>query len=89
MTHNQKRNVRLHIKQLVLDGFSSQDKNRVASVVQQEIHHLLGQRDLPRKLTQNGDIPNLDAGTIQIQSNATAKSNGSKIARSLYKGLQR
>ena len=89
MTPNQKRNIELHIEELVLDGFSSQDKNHIASVVRQELHHLLSQGDIPRKLMRTNDISRLDGGTIQMEPKATVESIGSKIARNLYKGLRK
>ncbi len=89
MTPNQKRNIELHIEELVLDGFPSHDKNHIASAVQQELHSLLSHGNLPKRLTRNNNITRLDGGTIQMEPKVNAESTGSKIARSLYGGLQK
>ncbi len=89
MTSNQERNIELHIEELVLDGFPSQDKNRIASVVQQELQHLLSKGELPQRMMRSDDITRLDGGAIQVEPGAPAKSTGSKIARNLYGGLQK
>ena len=88
MRPNQKRNIELHIEELVLDGFPSQDKDHIASVVQQELHRLLSQGQLPQGLTRNNNIARLDGGTIQVEKHATSENTGQKIARKLYGGLQ-
>lgn len=89
MTPNRKRNIKLHIEELVLDGFSSRDKNQLASVVRQELQHLLSRGDIPRRLVRSGDIPQLDGGTIQMEPKSTVESKGIKIARNLHGGLQK
>ena len=89
MTANQKRNIELHIEELVLDGFPSQDKDHIASVVQQELHRLLSQGQLPQELMRNNSIAQLDGGTIHIEPHATPDSTGAGIARNLYGGLQK
>lgn len=88
MTPKQRRNIELHIEELVLDGFPSQDKQHIASAVQQELHSLLSQGQLPQGLTRNNNIARLDGGTIQMEPKATSQSTGHKIARKLYGGLQ-
>ena len=80
-----RRNVELHIEELVLDGFQSQDKQHIASAVQQELHRLLSEGQLPQS---NRSISQLDGGTIHMESKATPQSTGHKIARKLYGGLQ-
>ena len=89
MRPNQKRNIELHIEELVLDGFQSQNKQHIASAVQQELHRLLSQGQLPQGLTRNNNIARLDGGTIQVEKHATSEITGHKIARKLYGGLQK
>ena len=89
MTSNKKSNINLHIDELVLDGISTPEKSHVASAVSQELHRLLNQGDVPRKLTRSSHIPRLDGGKINLEPKATSKSKGSKIARNLYGGLQK
>ena len=89
MTPNQKRNIKLHIEELVLDGVSSREKNHVASLVKRELHHLISQGGLTSKLSRTTNIPKLDGGTIRMEHEANNKSKGIKIARNLYRGLQR
>ena len=79
----------LHIEELVLDGFPSQNKEHIASVVQQELHRLLSQGQLPQGLMRNNNIEQLDGGTIHIEPHATPDSTGAGIARNLYGGLQK
>ena len=89
MTPNQKRNIKLHIEELVLDGVSSREKNHVASVVRRELHQLINHGGLPSKFSRTNDIPQLDGGTIRMEHEATKKSKGIKIARNLYRGLRK
>jgi hypothetical protein len=83
----QNRNIDLHIEELVLDGFSVSDGNRITAVVQQELRRLLSYGELPSGLTRNGNISRLDGGSIQIERGATAEMTGKQIAQNLYRGL--
>ena len=89
MRPDQKRNIELHIEELVLDCFQSQDKQHIASAVQQELHRLLSQGQLPQGLTRNSSIARLDGGTIRVEPHATPENTGARIARNLYGGLQK
>lgn len=84
----QNRMIELHIDELILEGFPVSDPNRITSVVQQELHRLLSQGELPSRMKRNGDIERLDGGAIQIEPRTTPENTGVRIARSLYGGLQ-
>lgn len=86
---NQRYNISLHIEELVLDGFPVEDQNRIISVVQEELHHLLSQGKPPAILKQNGNIKRLGGVSFEMEQGATDEIMGRQVARSLYGGLQR
>ena len=85
----QKYNINIHIEELVLDGFPVSDQNRITAALQQELHRLLGQGELPVMLTRDGSVVRLDGGTVRLESGATPETMGKQVAQSLYGGLQR
>jgi len=85
----QKYNINIHIEELVLDGFPVSDQNRITAALQQELHRLLGQGELPVMLRRDGSVVRLDGGTVRLESGATPETMGKQVAQSLYGGLQR
>ena len=81
-----KRNIDLHIEELVLDGFPAQDASRIASVVQGELERVLSQGNIPENIT-NGNITQIDGGTVRIRPGASPEMTGKQVAQNLYRGL--
>ena len=81
-------NMDLHIEELVLEGFPAQDASHIASVVRSEVERLLRQGNIPASI-RNGNIAQIDGGTIQIKPGTTPEMTGRQVARNLYRGLVR
>jgi len=89
MTRNDSHNVDLHIEELVLRGFKPQGTHQIAAALRQELQALLNQRGIPQRLTNGKDVSLIDGGTIRIGPRASRGNTGAKIARNLYKGIQK
>jgi hypothetical protein len=81
-------NIELHIEELVLHGFGNHNAYQIGSAIEQEITRLLQERGLPAGFYGNIDVEHLNAGKFSMQPEAKARSVGSNIAHSVYKGLQ-
>jgi hypothetical protein len=81
------RTIRLHIDELVLDGFAPLDRAAVGAAVQAELARLLSEQGLPGGLEFGGEAPTVDGGAFNLPANARAESIGAEIARSVYGGL--
>jgi hypothetical protein len=86
-------NIKLHIEELVLHGFSPNDRYAIADAVEQELSRLLvtdfEAPQLPPSLAGNRDMPRVDAGTFPVASGAKANSIGAQIAGAVHGGLTR
>lgn len=82
-----KHNIELHIEELILHGFSPSDRYRIGGAVDRELARLFAEQEMPPSLARGGHFDRLDAGTIEIPSNAKADKVGSRIAQAVYKGF--
>lgn len=85
---NHRESINLHIEQLVLDGFPAQDHNRIVSAMQEKLHRLLSQEELPSIFNHSANIGRLDGGEIQAGYEDTAEAIGKQTARNIYGGIQ-
>jgi hypothetical protein len=81
--------IELHIEELVLHGFENYNAQHIGEAVQCEISRLLQEQGLPSALAHTIDVEHLNAGRFSMQPESKAKSIGSNIGYSVYKGLQR
>jgi len=84
---DQRPSINLNIDKLVLHGFSSGDKNRIARAVETELARLLGQGEIPATLSQSGVISQIDAGTFHMRRSTTPETIGEQVSRNLYGAL--
>ena len=82
-------NVRLHIDELVLDGFPPVDRYRIAAAVEAELARLLADQGVPSGLEKGGTIDRLDAGSFGLASDARPDRIGVQVAQAVYGGLTR
>lgn len=83
-------NINLHIDELVLHGFASTERYRIADAVEQELHALLSEHspsDFGRFRT--GNVPSLNLGSFHLAQNASSKSIGAQIANAIHGGLMK
>ena len=82
-----RREVELHIEELVLHGFARGDRYRIAEAIQHELARLFGDASAPSSFLQSGESPRLDGGAFQISHGATAQSIGVEIGRAIYQSF--
>jgi len=82
-------NIRLHIDDLVLEGFPPGDRYRIAAAVEAGLASHFAEHGVPPGLVTGGTIPSLDGGAFNIASGARPEAIGAEVAKSLYGGLKR
>ena len=82
-------NLRLHIDELVLEGFPPHDRYRIAAAVEAGLAAHFAEHGMPPGLANGGSIPSLDGGAFNIAPGVRPESIGAQVAQSLYGGLQR
>ena len=85
-----KPNIKLHIEELVLHGFAPSDRHAIADAVQRELAKLFTAEQgaaLSHSLTENFDVPRLQAGSFQVAFGANAGSIGVQIAQAIHGGI--
>ncbi len=80
-------NVELNIEELVLHGFPPNDRHRIGDTVERELSRLFAEEGVPPSLAHGGTITRLDAGSFEMQPERKAEAVGSRIARTLYGGI--
>lgn len=80
-------NIRLHIDELILEGFAPRDRDQIAAALEVELGRLLDERGVPQALANGGSIPRIDAGSFQAAATPRPQQIGAQIAQSIYGGL--
>ena len=82
-------NVELQIQELVLHGFSAADRHQISDAIRTELARQLAQHGVPKLLTRDGRIRQLDAGAVNVALGSRADTVGKQVAQSVYQGLKR
>lgn len=82
-----KRNIELHIEELVLHGFAHSDRWGIGEAVERELSRLFIENDFLPSLEDNTHIHNLNGGEFAVAQGAKADIIGTLIAQSVYKGI--
>jgi hypothetical protein len=77
----------LEIEELVLHGFASGDRHRIAGAIREELSRLFVERGVPPALSRAGSIEQLDGGAFEASPRTTPEAAGARIARAIYGGL--
>jgi hypothetical protein len=80
--------IHLHIEELVLHGFPSDDRHRIGEAVQRELTRLFTEQQLPPGLTKSTEIDRLNGGTFQMTGAPRPESTGTQIARTVFGELK-
>jgi hypothetical protein len=83
------RNIKLHIEELVLDGFPAGDHYHIANLVERELSRLFAEKGVPHSLTKGGEIAHLDGGVFEAARGSKPEAIGTKVAQAVYGGLNR
>lgn len=79
----------LRIEELVLHGFTPNDRLRIGHAMQRELARLFREQGVPPSLAQGRAIERLDGGTLHMAPGAKSRTIGSQIAQAVYGGLIR
>lgn len=82
-------NIELHIEELVLEGFSRSEGQRVGAAVERELARLLAERGLPQGLGRGGEIARMDGGKFEMRQGEIAEKVGGRVAGVVYGGMKR
>ncbi|HEY2736469.1 MAG TPA: hypothetical protein VGI70_20860 [Polyangiales bacterium] len=74
--------IELSIDELVLHGFAPADRARIGDAVHAELTRLLGGVD-QAQLAKLGRVTAVDAGSFQVAANASPRTIGTHVARSI------
>lgn len=78
--------IKLHIGELVLEGFEPRDRMTIGASLETELARLLATGD-PDALTQTGGVSRLDGGAFELPAQASPEVAGTRLARAVYEGL--
>jgi len=81
--------VRLHIENLVLHGFASADRGRIADGVQSELARLLTDGRAMAFPKKPSVLEHSDGGAIRIGAGEGPQATGRQIAEAIYRSLQK
>jgi hypothetical protein len=84
-----RQNIKLHIEELILQGFDRSDRFRIGAAVQSELTRLLAEQGVPYSLSQGGEFNRLDGGTFNMAPNSRAEVIGTRTAQRVYGGLDK
>jgi len=77
-------NLELNIEELVLDGFSGMDKDRIARALHIELERLFAEEGVPVSIQAGGNVARLDGGSYKADKGASAEQVGVQVARAVY-----
>ena len=82
-------NTRLHIEELILEGFPPGDRYRIAAAVEAELARLFTETGIPPGMDASRSVPKLDAGSLDVAASTRPERVGGQVAQALYGGLAR
>ena len=82
-------NVKLHIKQLVLHGFSFSDRYEISGAVERELARLMSEGELVFLPDNSASFYEIDAGSFEVAAHSTPGVIGSQVAQNIYQGMWR
>jgi hypothetical protein len=80
--------VNIHIEELVLHGFASSDRHRIARAVETELARLMSASTAPRWHGTPAALEAIHAGAFKIDAGAKPQSAGAEIARTVFRSLR-
>lgn len=79
--------VRVHIGELVVDGYPGMDGAALSDAVRGELTRLITEGGVGNQT--GGTVPKITAPPVQSGAHADAATLGAEVARSVYGGLKR
>jgi hypothetical protein len=81
--------IELMIDELLLEGLGSEDRESIRADVERQLTRLFLEQGIPLSLIREAEIDHLEAGSISVDDTMGSNTIGTRIARTLYKGLVR
>jgi hypothetical protein len=81
-------NIELHIEELVLHGFKSEDRAAIGEAVQRELTRLFTEGGLHSSLHREHQVSRLDGGTFNVKHASNPATIGTQIAQQVYGGMK-
>lgn len=79
--------VELHIEELVLHGFASNDRYRIGDALERELTRLVTEQGVPPVISQGVEVARLNAGAFQVKTGSNPETTGVQLAQAIYRGL--
>ena len=81
--------IKLHIEELVLQGFAPGDRYAISEAVERELSRLLTEHSAERSSSSSwrSNTECLDAGAFRVDPRSRPHAIGTKIARAIHGGL--
>ena len=83
-----KKDIRLHIDELILHGFASSDRYRIAEALEHELKRLLSEQSTPAPFNASHSLAHLDAGSFEVAPNSRPEAVGTQVAQAIYNRLK-
>ncbi|HEX9867630.1 MAG TPA: hypothetical protein VGC99_03370 [Candidatus Tectomicrobia bacterium] len=83
------KSLEVYIEELVLHGFPTGDRYRIAEAVERELARLFAEQGVPPSFTRGADIPRLDGGGFEVAQGSKPEVIGAQVAEAVYRGLSR
>jgi hypothetical protein len=78
----------LHIEELILQGFPGCDRDRMGSVITQELTRLFTEQGIPRSVQDRGESVRLPGVSFEVTTGSRVEVAGAEIAQKIYGGFQ-
>lgn len=82
------RQIQLHIEELVLHGFASSDRYRIAQAVERELERLFAGQGVSPSFAPRIEGAQIDAGAFNVTAGSKAEAIGVQVAQAVYGGLK-
>ncbi len=80
--------VKIHIEELVLQGFAPGDRHRIAAAVEQELVRLMSEGGLPRLQGNPLTLGRIKGGAFKVTAGAKPQAAGTEIAQAVFRSLR-
>ena len=80
-------NIELHIEELVLHGFSPNDRHAIGEAVQRELTRLFAEQGVHGSLHRGFETERVDGGAFNVKQGAKAEGIGTQVGQAVYGGL--
>lgn len=81
--------IEISIDTLVLHGYPTRDRARIAVALQEELSRLVSSGSLSPDLLAAGQLPVIETPALQTAPGARPEAIGQGIAQAIYEGLKR